>query len=390
MVRSLLFVLVVAGCSSSSNESATADSSSVEAASTDSESDSATSMDDGSSEASGDASVSIIDIAATGEFSCAVSSTGRLRCWGDNRQGQLGDGTLMQHATPNDVSGIAGATAVAAAAYHTCAIVTGGAVKCWGNNYSGVLGDGTSTRSGVPIDVEKVSGAKSITTGEGHTCAILADATLTCWGSNQYGQLGDPKAPHPSKPVVAIGTSDVVAVGTGNGFTCVAHVDGTASCWGAGSEGELGDGTSPFSRTTPGPVQGLSTVKGLTAGQGHACALLEDGTVRCWGSNTSGQLGSGKTDKTSSVPLAVLGITGAKAIQALGSRTCALLEGGAVSCWGPTAVPVEGLTGATKMAVGGCAIVGPGVKCWGSNDYGQLGDGSTKSSTTPVSVIGLP
>jgi alpha-tubulin suppressor-like RCC1 family protein len=165
--------------------------------------------------------------------------------------------------------------------------------------------------------------------------------------------------------------------GCGNGFTCAALADGTAWCWGAGSEGELGNGTTAFSSGAV-QVKDLTTVVGISSGQGENCALLRDGMVRCWGSNASGALGDGKTEVQSSTPVAVAGVSGAKQIDADEAVTMVLLADGSAAVWPePQLATVPGLTGATKVSAGGCAIVGTGVVCW-------------MDGPTPTPVPGLP
>lgn len=373
------------GSSSPSDNGApdTSDASSVEGgAATDASADATGASDgttngatDGTTGDGGSTTSSILDVSSSGGHACAVSADGRLRCWGANNQGQLGDGTTTPHPTPIDVPGITGAIAVSAKANHTCAVVAGGAVKCWGDNYNGVLGAGGTNQALVPLDVPTVTGAKSVTTGSGHSCAILTNGSLRCWGSNYYGQLGP--VPNPPNPSVLMLQAPAVQVGCGNGFTCAALTDGTAWCWGAGSEGELGDGKSAFSS---GPVQvsGLTNVVGIASGQGQNCAVLADGTARCWGSNAGGALGDGKTEIQSATPVVVAGLSGAKQIDANEAVTMVLLADGSAAVWPqPQLATVPGLTGATKVSAGGCAIVGAGVSCW-------------MTTATPTPVPGLP
>ncbi|MFZ4580452.1 MAG: RCC1 domain-containing protein [Myxococcota bacterium] len=183
---------------------------------------------------------------------------------------------------------------------------------------------------------------------------------------------------------------------------------GAVRCWGWNASGQLGDG-STASRAVPGPVVGLLPgAMALTAGTSHACALLADGSVRCWGANSGGQLGDG-TKTNSAVPIVVNGLsTGATAITAGGSHTCALLAGGGIECWGSNGSGQLGagstMAAASPIAVstlGGkavsvsagdlhtCALLaGSIIKCWGRNVYGQLGDGTTIDRTSPVGVFG--
>ena len=208
-----------------------------------------------------------------------------------------------------------------------------------------------------------------------------------------------PTTPHPASALDA-GTYHACAVVTG----------GAVKCWGSNESGELGNGASGPSAgsTTPVTVTGLTGATSVARGMYHSCALIDDGTVTCWGENGAGQLGNGTTND-SSVPVTVPGITGATAITSASGATCVIVAGGAVKCWGisyygelgttnSSAVPVDvaGVTGATAIAGGAfhmCALVANGaVSCWGRNYQGQLGNGHSGGgvdSTAPVSVVGI-
>jgi alpha-tubulin suppressor-like RCC1 family protein len=343
---------------------------------------------------------------------CALTTGGGVRCWGSNADGQLGDGTTIDRLSPVDVSGLAGGvTAVDLGAVHTCALTTGGGVKCWGANWNGQLGDGATTDRLTPVDVSGLtSGVGAISAGSFHTCAVTTGRGLKCWGDNWLGQLGDGATTDRLTPVDVKGlTSGVAAVSGGGGHTCALTAAGGIKCWGLNEDGQLGDGTQ--GRTlTPTAVTGLNSgVTAISSGYAHTCALAPGGSVNCWGSNEVGQLGDGTLDSRW-VPSAVDGLTsGVAAVAAGGEHTCALTTGGGVKCWGgnrlgqlgdgttqdrQAPVNVIGLTSGVKaIAAGGnhtCALttIG-GVKCWGNNLGGQLGDGTTETRLSPVAVVGL-
>ena len=365
-------------------------------------------------------------ISAGANHTCARLTDGTVQCWGRNTYGELGNGSNTNSNVPVSVTGLTGAIAIAAGAAHTCALLSGGTVQCWGVNPYGELGNGTTTNSKVPVSVTGLTGAIAITAGADHTCALLTGGTVQCWGWNLNGQLGNGTDTGPQTcfgqacsivPVPVSGLTGVIAITAGNYHTCALISGGTVKCWGESYPyGQLGNGTTTDS-TVPVSVTGLTGAIAITAGLNHTCALLTGGTVQCWGWNYYGQLGNG-TDTgpqtclggqaCSSVPVPVSGLTGAIAISAGASHTCALISGGTVQCWGGNGlgqlgngtpinskvpVSVTGLTGAIAISAGAshtCALISGGtVKCFGYNYYGQLGNGTTTNSKVPVSVSGL-
>jgi len=346
-----------------------------------------------------------ISAIATGSLhSCAVTTGGAVRCWGDNRHGQLGDGISGLHRTASDVVGLAsGVNAIAAGDAYSCALLASGAVQCWGFNDHGQLGDTTNTIGRAPGNVTGLSsGVMAIAAGFAHACAVTSAGALRCWGANSAGQLGDGMTIDRLSPVDVNGLpANVVAVAAGRFHTCALTQDGGVKCWGSNFLGAIGDGSFQ-DRLSPTDVSGLASgVKAIAAGTSFSCALMTSGSVKCWGTAVFG-LGDG-TNSTRLIPVNVLGLApNVVGIAAGSDYACALTTVGEVRCWGstnpdrfgtsPGAAIIDGLaSGATSIAASAkhtcAAIAGGGAKCWGDNSDGQLGTGdSAVSQSTPLRV----
>lgn len=369
-------------------------------------------------------------VSAGDNHSCAVSS-GRVKCWGRNSSGQLGNDTVFDAPSPALVTGITDAVQVSAGGSHTCARLSNGTVWCWGNNADGQLGDNTTAGSRVPVQVQGISAATGISAGGNHTCAVLADGTARCWGNNLNGQLGNGTNNDSSVPVAVSGITSAASVAAGGIHTCALLTDGTVRCWGSNVLEQLGNSSLlPGSRlNVPVTATSVASAVNITAGANHTCVSVSfpSTRVKCWGNNFSGQLGSPWTlnlltllpEATSNAPLTVSGITTATGSIAAGlDHTCSVISSdNTVSCWGQngngqlgtvttsnfgspgfgaapfsTAIPVtvSGINSATQVTAGlfhSCALLTSGrVMCWGRNTSGQLGDGSFFSSFTPVLV----
>jgi alpha-tubulin suppressor-like RCC1 family protein len=306
-------------------------------------------------------------VSAGDEYACALLADGTARCWGLGESGQRGDGSFGTFALdPVAVDGLTGAVSLATGYGHTCALLADATMRCWGENREGQLGNGTTADPGTahPVAVSGISGATAFTTGAYHTCARLGNGTLQCWGRNDDGELGDGTFMTRSTPRPVDGLTGVVAVSGGGGHTCAVLSDGTVRCWGDNTGGQLGNGTTVGS-TTPVAVNGIAGAVNVSAGWRHTCALLADGTVRCWGQNQFGQLGDGTTtNRTTPVPVAV---TGAAAITAgWWHHSCALLGDGTVRCWGVNEWGQLG-NGTTTDSLSPVTMSGTGVTWTSSN-----------------------
>ena len=391
-----------------------------------------------------------VQITTGSSHACALTEDGGVLCWGSNDAGRLGIGQDEEDVpfsnAPLDVAGLdSGIDGVYAAYAHTCAVTSTGGVKCWGGNWSGQLGDGTTISSNVPVDVPGLTGVKAIAGGGAHTCALTNDGGVKCWGANERGQLGDGTRTASRTPVdvegLASGVKAIAAHDTDGsdyerGFTC-ALLDTGVKCWGdgygltpefvpgIGSEAMAIDagfeyacavfntgGIKCWGRENYSATSGdiVSVSGGGHSGDYNTCVVLNDGRAECWGENDRGEVGDGTTEARGS-PVDVIGLGGEVSMISMGgSFACALLEDGRVQCWGNNRIGqcgdgtqtmglspsyVFGLESGVESVTAGwshtCAVTTDGVaKCWGNNGYGQCGDGNVFTiAETPVDVVGL-
>ena len=416
----------------------------------------------------------VMSVAGDGRGFCALLSSSEVDCWGYGDQGQLGNGVYYPNdsgsATPVSVEGVGGAgtltgvtSLISGGSYGSyCALLSSGGVDCWGDGGFGQLGNGKfyeNRRGGhaTPVAVEGVggsgtlAGATSIFSDQDATvCALLTSGAVVCWGAGFAGQLGDGTSSDSAVPMIVAG---VGGTGTLTGVTsliggglpgfgdyCALLTSGGVDCWGDGSDGELGNGTFSGS-SSPVAVEGvggsgtLTAVTNVVSDNLGYCALLTSGEVDCWGFGQDGELGNGtlytSSPYGSALPVAVEGVGGTGTLTAVtslvddaasgsgpdggGPGYCALLTSGGVDCWGAgpvgelgngasndsaTPVTVEGvggsgtLTGVTSLANDAyysfCALLtSTGVDCWGAEYSGALGNGTasqSKDSTFPVAV----
>ncbi|MGZ3455046.1 MAG: RCC1 domain-containing protein [Polyangiales bacterium] len=339
---------------------------------------------------------------------CAWKSDGTASCWGANGEGQLGDGTKVSKSKPTPVL-LDGIAEMSVGYGFTCARKNDGATLCWGDNHVGKLGDGTKASRTTPAPVVGLSSAVQIASSANHSCALLADGTVACWGDNGSGQLGgDAKGPI----VKVAGVASAVEIAVGNSHSCARSSDGTVRCWGNNDAGQLGIGApaeqkacgqpdaptilvvspswspkpvvvpilggatqiaamahrtcgrfadgkvrcthDPIYAEPKPPESMLASVAMISGGTGHACARLDDGTARCFGTNAHGELGD--TIQSSPPPISVSGLSGVIEIRSGDELSCARKTDS--SLW-----------------------------CWGKNLDGQLGDGTTTDRTKPVRVL---
>lgn len=351
------------------------------------------------------APVAARSLTAGGAHACEVSSGGAVRCWGSNSDGQLGLGDIANRGDgPNEMSGNLPAvalgtgrtaSAVSAGSAHTCALLDDASVKCWGRNGSGQLGLGdTAARGDGPnemgdsltaVSLGAGRTATAVSSGSAHTCALLDDGAVKCWGGGTFGALGQgntsargdgPNEMGDNLPAVDLGTGrTATAIAAGDGFTCALLDNASVKCWGSNFGGELGlgdvaargDAGGEMGDALPAVDLGAGrTATAITAGFSHTCAVLDNASVKCWGLNSDGQLGAGDVSGRGDNP------------NEMGD-----FNGGVDLGTGRTATAVS--AGVTHT----CALLdNASVKCWGGNANGRLGRGDTTNQGDNLNEMG--
>ncbi|MEO1055657.1 MAG: fibronectin type III domain-containing protein [Actinomycetota bacterium] len=317
-------------------------------------------------------------------YTCALLDGGDIKCWGNGNLGRLGNNAItnigddptrsIANSDPIDLGTGRTATAITTGNTHSCALLDNNTVKCWGNGNFGQLGNNATTNIGDdptrsvansdPIDLGTGRTATAISAGNGHTCALLDNYTVKCWGDGFFGQLGNDAITNiGDDPTRSVANSDPIDLGTGrtataisagNLHTCALLDGGDVKCWGLGSSGQLGniantgigDGFDPsVADSDPIDLGTGRTATAITTGNGHTCALLDGGDVKCWGNGFSGRIGNnansnigdgqGTNPTVADSPPIDLG-TGrtAKTVSAGDSHTCAVLDDNTIKCWG--------------------------------------------------------
>lgn len=354
-------------------------------------------------------------VAAGRSHSCGIKTDDTLWCWGDDGSGQQGNGAGGNVLVPTQVSGGGSWKQVTAGIEHTCGIMSDDTMRCWGNNGQGRLGDGTQTTRQSPTTLSGGGSWKAVTGGQEHTCGIRSDDTIRCWGNNWLGQGGrDPDLENPLLVPTAIlggGTWKKISA-THAQHTCAIRSDDTAHCWGFNDEGQGGSGNfnsivfTPTAVSDSGPWAHISA--GAPSSVGFTCGIKTNGSLKCWGSNRQGQLGTNTLSWVGS-PMATSASGGWKQVSTgeTGS-TCAIRVDDTLWCWGQntslqlgigssvqqvdTPTQISGGGGWSKISMGllhGCGIKTDNTAwCWGSGSQGQLGNNDNNSFDTPQPVSG--
>jgi len=357
----------------------------------------------------------VSSVGLSGGHSCAIRADDTLWCWGNNSYGVLGIGLDPQNVPyPVQAALPTGAQLVAPSGFNTFAVDLTGRLWSWGSNSEGQLGNGSvGGFDAVPAVIDSLPSPVVELVGDGHHgCVVLEDRTLWCWGSNLAGELGlGLSDPYASVPVfVDTLGSALVDVAAGFHNTCALTTQPASLwCWGSNEYGQIGKGTTGTPVYEPWPVQlpTSSVAVKVTLGEKHVCALTQNGTMWCWGSDESGQLGLGTVGSQQSSPQQVLGLGAVATDLAAGYwHTCALLDDSTVWCWGDneyaqlgvngsqpaSGVPVhiDGLPQVVALEASGghtCALESTGrLWCWGNDVIGQLGDGPSEQTKQPLPV----
>src|SRR5882672_6897811 len=355
--------------------------------------------------------VNFASVSAGGRFTCALETSGAVSCWGAQDVGQLGNGkyaTGANRAAPSRVAGGLEFTAVTTGFDHACGIAIGGAAYCWGAATYG----GSST----PVPVGTNLPFTALSAGNLYTCGVATSGAAYCWGGDSLGRLGNGFGSSPY-PALVTGGLTFTAISAGLSHTCGLVSSGAAYCWGDNQFLQIGNGSINPGPFPPTLVSGGFTFTAIAVGNTHTCALSTGGTVYCWGSASVGQLGNSSTI-SSAVPRPVFGGTSYTSVTSGGKVSCGIASSGRADCWGlnqfgqlgtgtftgpqqcsgspcsTTPVSVLGNLTFSQVTVGDshtCGRTSSGeVYCWGSNQRGQLGNGTTTDSNVPVKVLGQP
>ena len=349
-------------------------------------------------------SVLLPKIIAGSWHTCAIRDDGKLKCWGNNAFGETtGSNKKATGMVTVDLGANHKATGITAGSNHTCSVLDSGAVKCWGGNYRGETGNINYLDTGmVTVDLGTDRRVKEVTAGEHHTCALLDDGKIKCWGNNAFGETGG--SDKQAKGIVNVNlgpnTAKAKKMDAGWTHTCVLLEDNTVKCWGYNKSNQTGGSDKNATGIVTVNLGSSHKVKDLAMGGYHSCVLLDNGTVKCWGSNEYDQTGGSNKKATGMVTVNLGSDSAVIAISAGRTHTCALLDDDTVKCWGDNEYGQTG--GSNKKATGmmtvnlgsdsaviaisagrshTCALLDTEeVKCWGLNSHNQTGSSDKKAT----------
>jgi alpha-tubulin suppressor-like RCC1 family protein len=333
---------------------------------------------------------------------CGITTDDAAWCWGPNGSGRVGDGTTETRLVPARVLGGLAFRQISARSSHTCGVTTGDMAYCWGANYIGQLGDGTTEDRWSPVPVSGGLRFKQVDTAGELTCGVTTQNRVYCWGGNTYGTLGNGTTEHSSTPVPVAGGRRFRQVAVGGLSACAINLNDVPFCWGDNSGGQLGDG-SDEPRLVPVRVDvGDLRFRQVSIDFLHACGVATTGSAYCWGANEYGRLGNGTFNQSSPTPDKVRGGVRFSSVSAAAYHTCGVATTGVAYCWGfgsylggtPVApsrlpLPVSGglLWRRVQAGYASCGVTIDKLGyCWGFGAGGELGNGATDFSTTPVPI----
>jgi alpha-tubulin suppressor-like RCC1 family protein len=340
-----------------------------------------------------------VDVQAGGDHTCATTADGALYCWGRGDDGQIGidpltsrcvSSTIFCQKTPAKIA-VPATLGVGLGVAHTCSSTTTQGF-CWGRNSTGQYGNGTTSGATKPAMVSERAGATMLDGGTGHGCSLAA-GSIACSGANNEGQVGNLSVVQ--QPNAVLVKMDAMAVDVGSATSCAIDTARQLYCWGRNQYRTI-DPNSTTIRTAPTLVPGITMVDDVAVGADHICAVSA-GTAKCWGLNTSGQVGNGQINNMSQPqPITTVAIANVVEVAASRNHSCARTSAGEVYCFGEGygAAPMMVTSGAAKITAGSshdCALMTDGtVRCWGDQLYGQLGndvDSVTRTSTPQLARL---
>jgi alpha-tubulin suppressor-like RCC1 family protein len=349
-------------------------------------------------------------VSAGGDHTCGIRHDGKLYCWGDDSNGQVGDGNFIStHKTPGRIGTFEDWAEVSAGGAHTCGVRSNGKLYCWGADYVSQVGNGVDAGSDVlsPQRIGDFEDWADVSAGRLHTCGVRENGKLYCWGYGAMGQLGyvsgggDPNVPS------RVGSfEDWTTVSAGGDHTCGVRANGKLYCWGFDNAGQVGDGngTTTTGPPTPRRIGSFEDWSDVSAGGAHTCGIRHDGKLYCWGGDGSGEVGNGSPSSPVDAPQRIGTFEDWSEVSAGGGHTCGVRRNGKLYCWGydnkgqvgdgdaafaaitPRRIgSFEDWATASAGSLHSCGVRENGkLYCWGNDDSGQVGDGDFISThTTP-------
>lgn len=339
------------------------------------------------------------------QHNCMIAKSGQVRCWGDNGVAQLGDGTYTNRTSPINLNDPTSYKYISSLNHHTCGITSSDKLKCWGHNYYGQIGDGSSKNNkSSPVEVDSSLKFKTVSAGVDHTCAVTTAGQMKCWGNNDLGQVGDGTTQTRSAPIVIDSKTTYKTVSAGSRYTCGITTSDQIKCWGSDPSRIVVGGNS-VGQPVPTLLDASNTYLDVSAGsEWRACARTLSNEIRCWGLTGVGD----GTEELRRLPTKVDSSTKYMSVQvsSSGATSCGITSTGKLKCWGwnnwgqlglgdnaHRLAPVDIAEPAsfTEVATGSghtCGITNLNqIKCWGWNSIGQIGDGTNSDKNLPILIL---